>query len=162
MAQDVCMKAKLKRSWSTVCTSDYTINESHILLSAVTLLSLSLSPPFPLFSLPPPAKFTVTPLCCPSRSSILTGRYPHNHEVRNNSLNGNCSSLQWQKGPEAEAFPTYLNKLKYQTFFSGKYLNQVCTCIYFYKHYTRPNVSKLQNTQAVQWIHRAYDWFFLF
>lgn len=68
--------------------------------------------------------FTVTPLCCPSRSSILTGRYPHNHEVRNNSLNGNCSSLQWQKGPEAEAFPTYLNKLKYQTFFSGKYLNQ--------------------------------------
>lgn len=120
----------------------------------------SLPPPFSLFSLLPPAKFTVTPLCCPSRSSILTGRYPHNHEVRNNSLNGNCSSRQWQKGPEAEAFPTYLNKLKYQTFFSGKYLNQVCTCIYFYKHYTRPNASKLQNTQAVQWIHRAYDWFF--
>uniref|UniRef100_A0A8C4E1N0 N-acetylglucosamine-6-sulfatase n=1 Tax=Dicentrarchus labrax TaxID=13489 RepID=A0A8C4E1N0_DICLA len=68
--------------------------------------------------------FTVTPLCCPSRSSVLTGRYPHNHEVRNNSLSGNCSSLQWQKGPEAEAFPVYLNKLKYQTFFAGKYLNQ--------------------------------------
>uniref|UniRef100_A0A3Q0RXD5 N-acetylglucosamine-6-sulfatase n=1 Tax=Amphilophus citrinellus TaxID=61819 RepID=A0A3Q0RXD5_AMPCI len=68
--------------------------------------------------------FTVTPLCCPSRSSILTGRYPHNHEVRNNSLSGNCSSIQWQKGPEAEAFHTYLSKLKYQTFFAGKYLNQ--------------------------------------
>ncbi|KAG7218755.1 hypothetical protein INR49_007292 [Caranx melampygus] len=68
--------------------------------------------------------FTVTPLCCPSRSSILTGRYPHNHEVRNNSLSGNCSSPQWQKGPEAEAFPVYLNKNKYQTFFAGKYLNQ--------------------------------------
>ncbi|XP_026153954.1 glucosamine (N-acetyl)-6-sulfatase (Sanfilippo disease IIID), b [Mastacembelus armatus] len=68
--------------------------------------------------------FTVTPLCCPSRSSILTGRYPHNHEVRNNSLSGNCSSPLWQKGPEAEAFPIYLSKNKYQTFFAGKYLNQ--------------------------------------
>ncbi|KAM8743452.1 glucosamine (N-acetyl)-6-sulfatase (Sanfilippo disease IIID), b [Acanthopagrus schlegelii] len=68
--------------------------------------------------------FTVTPLCCPSRSSILTGRYPHNHEVRNNSVSGNCSSIQWQKGPETEAFPVYLSKLKYQTFFAGKYLNQ--------------------------------------
>uniref|UniRef100_A0A3P9PM30 N-acetylglucosamine-6-sulfatase n=1 Tax=Poecilia reticulata TaxID=8081 RepID=A0A3P9PM30_POERE len=68
--------------------------------------------------------FTVTPLCCPSRSSILLGRYPHNHEVRNNSLSGNCSSTQWQKGPEAEAFPVYLSKQKYQTFFGGKYLNQ--------------------------------------
>uniref|UniRef100_A0A8C9X2K5 N-acetylglucosamine-6-sulfatase n=1 Tax=Sander lucioperca TaxID=283035 RepID=A0A8C9X2K5_SANLU len=68
--------------------------------------------------------FTVTPLCCPSRSSILTGQYPHNHEVRNNSLSGNCSSLQWQKGPESTAFPFYLSKQKYQTFFAGKYLNQ--------------------------------------
>ncbi|CAJ1070023.1 N-acetylglucosamine-6-sulfatase-like [Xyrichtys novacula] len=68
--------------------------------------------------------FTVTPLCCPSRSSILTGQYPHNHEVRNNSLSGNCSSSLWQKGPESEAFPIYLNKQKYQTFFAGKYLNQ--------------------------------------
>ncbi|KAG5834444.1 hypothetical protein ANANG_G00261570 [Anguilla anguilla] len=68
--------------------------------------------------------FTVTPLCCPSRSSILTGRYPHNHEVRNNSLTGNCSSPAWQKGPEALAFPVYLSKLQYQTFYGGKYLNQ--------------------------------------
>lgn len=68
--------------------------------------------------------YTVTPLCCPSRSSILTGQYPHNHEVRNNSLSGNCSSPLWQKGRELTAFPVYLNKQKYQTFFAGKYLNQ--------------------------------------
>ncbi|XP_072310360.1 glucosamine (N-acetyl)-6-sulfatase (Sanfilippo disease IIID), b [Eucyclogobius newberryi] len=68
--------------------------------------------------------FTVTPLCCPSRSSILTGQYPHNHAVRNNSVSGNCSSELWQKGPESVAFPVFLNKLKYQTFFAGKYLNQ--------------------------------------
>ncbi|XP_034048062.1 glucosamine (N-acetyl)-6-sulfatase (Sanfilippo disease IIID), b [Thalassophryne amazonica] len=68
--------------------------------------------------------FTVTPLCCPSRSSIFTGQYPHNHGVTNNSLSGNCSSSLWQKGPESQAFPIYLNKQKYQTFFAGKYLNQ--------------------------------------
>uniref|UniRef100_A0A8C5EP74 N-acetylglucosamine-6-sulfatase n=1 Tax=Gouania willdenowi TaxID=441366 RepID=A0A8C5EP74_GOUWI len=72
----------------------------------------------------PCVQFTVTPLCCPSRSSILSGRYPHNHGVRNNSVSGNCSSAGWQKGPESEALPVYLSKQKYQTFFAGKYLNQ--------------------------------------
>ncbi|TRY55326.1 hypothetical protein DNTS_009034 [Danionella cerebrum] len=68
--------------------------------------------------------FASTPLCCPSRSSIFTGRYPHNHLVRNNSISGNCSSPSWQKDSEPLAFPVYLNKLHYQTFYSGKYLNQ--------------------------------------
>lgn len=68
--------------------------------------------------------FTVTPLCCPSRSSILTGQYPHNHQVRNNSLLGNCSSPQWQKGPELQAFPVFLDKMNYHLFFAGKYLNE--------------------------------------
>lgn len=68
--------------------------------------------------------FTVVPLCCPSRSSLLSGRYPHNHQVFNNSLNGNCSSPDWQKHQEPQAFPVYLQKKGYQTFFGGKYLNQ--------------------------------------
>ncbi|XP_060765464.1 glucosamine (N-acetyl)-6-sulfatase (Sanfilippo disease IIID), b [Neoarius graeffei] len=68
--------------------------------------------------------YTVTPLCCPSRSSILSGKYPHNHMVHNNSLSGNCSSKAWQAGPEMQAFPVYLNKKYYQTFYGGKYLNQ--------------------------------------
>uniref|UniRef100_A0A803TDJ1 N-acetylglucosamine-6-sulfatase n=1 Tax=Anolis carolinensis TaxID=28377 RepID=A0A803TDJ1_ANOCA len=70
-------------------------------------------------------QFAVTPLCCPSRSSILTGCYPHNHLVRNNSLEGNCSSLVWQKFQEPYTFPVYLQKQGYQTFYAGKYLNQV-------------------------------------
>uniref|UniRef100_A0A452HS10 N-acetylglucosamine-6-sulfatase n=1 Tax=Gopherus agassizii TaxID=38772 RepID=A0A452HS10_9SAUR len=71
-----------------------------------------------------PNAFTVTPLCCPSRSSLLSGRYPHNHLVRNNSLEGNCSSLAWQKSQEPLAFPSYLQRQGYQTFYAGKYLNQ--------------------------------------
>ncbi|XP_039624252.1 glucosamine (N-acetyl)-6-sulfatase (Sanfilippo disease IIID), b [Polypterus senegalus] len=68
--------------------------------------------------------FTVAPLCCPSRSSLLSGKYPHNHMVRNNSLSGNCSSILWQKIEEPQAFPVYLQKQDYQTFYAGKYLNQ--------------------------------------
>lgn len=68
--------------------------------------------------------FATTPICCPSRSSILTGVYLHNHRVVNNSIDGNCSSAEWQSGPEKKAFATYLKRLNYTTFYAGKYLNQ--------------------------------------
>uniref|UniRef100_A0A8C5QK80 N-acetylglucosamine-6-sulfatase n=1 Tax=Leptobrachium leishanense TaxID=445787 RepID=A0A8C5QK80_9ANUR len=68
--------------------------------------------------------YVVSALCCPSRSSILTGRYPHNHRVVNNTIAGNCSSKAWQKTQEPNAFPVLLNSIGYQTFFAGKYLNQ--------------------------------------
>ncbi|CAN9508495.1 unnamed protein product [Ophioblennius macclurei] len=69
--------------------------------------------------------FVASPLCCPSRASILTGKYPHNHHVINNTLEGNCSSAAWQKAEEPHTFPTLLRAAAgYQTFFAGKYLNQ--------------------------------------
>lgn len=70
-------------------------------------------------------QFTTSPLCCPSRSSIITGRYVHNHKAVNNSIDGNCSSTDWQKTQEVDAFPTVLKAKGYSTFFAGKYLNQV-------------------------------------
>uniref|UniRef100_A0A1W7RGZ6 N-acetylglucosamine-6-sulfatase n=1 Tax=Agkistrodon contortrix contortrix TaxID=8713 RepID=A0A1W7RGZ6_AGKCO len=79
--------------------------------------------------------FSVTPLCCPSRSSILTGLYPHNHLVSNNSLEGNCSNSAWQKFQEPLTFPVYLQKQGYQTFYAGKYLNQ----------YGHPNAGGVQH-----------------
>uniref|UniRef100_A0AAQ5ZFS5 N-acetylglucosamine-6-sulfatase n=1 Tax=Amphiprion ocellaris TaxID=80972 RepID=A0AAQ5ZFS5_AMPOC len=69
--------------------------------------------------------FVASPLCCPSRASILTGKYPHNHHVINNTLEGNCSSTAWQKSEEDHTFPALLRSYAgYQTFFAGKYLNQ--------------------------------------
>uniref|UniRef100_A0A3B4X1X9 N-acetylglucosamine-6-sulfatase n=1 Tax=Seriola lalandi dorsalis TaxID=1841481 RepID=A0A3B4X1X9_SERLL len=79
------------------------------------------------FSFSPPLlrQFVASPLCCPSRASILTGKYPHNHHVINNTLEGNCSSKAWQKSEEANTFPALLKaSAGYQTFFAGKYLNQ--------------------------------------
>lgn len=71
-------------------------------------------------------QFVASPLCCPSRASILTGKYPHNHRVINNTLEGNCSSLAWQKSQEPSTFPVLLQKYGfYQTFFAGKYMNEV-------------------------------------
>ena len=63
-------------------------------------------------------------MCCPSRSSILTGQYVHNHHAKNNSISGGCSSPGWQAGPEKHSVSTYLKDLGYRTFFGGKYLNQ--------------------------------------
>lgn len=71
-------------------------------------------------------QYVPSALCCPSRASILTGKYPHNHHVVNNTLEGNCSSKLWQKIQEPYTFPALLKAVcGYQTFFAGKYLNEV-------------------------------------
>ena len=90
------------------------------------------------------SQFTTSPLCCPSRSSIFTGRYVHNHKAVNNSVSGNCSSQAWQQTQERTAFPTLLKAQGYSTFFAGKYLNQVIVTLptfqYVFKTY--------QNTES--------------
>ncbi|XP_017752451.1 PREDICTED: N-acetylglucosamine-6-sulfatase-like [Eufriesea mexicana] len=69
--------------------------------------------------------FVASPICCPNRASILTGRYQHNHLVVNNSVSGGCNSIQWEKIQEPNTFAAYLKReMLYKTFYAGKYLNQ--------------------------------------
>eukprot|EP00049_Salpingoeca_infusionum_P018581 m.357882 g.357882 ORF g.357882 m.357882 type:complete len:551 (+) comp17968_c0_seq1:79-1731(+) len=67
--------------------------------------------------------FASTPVCCPSRGGIQTGRYIHNVPMKNNSVAGNCSSPEWQAGAEQLNVATYMKSAGYRTFYTGKYLN---------------------------------------
>ncbi|XP_053686248.1 N-acetylglucosamine-6-sulfatase-like [Sabethes cyaneus] len=68
--------------------------------------------------------FTSSPICCPSRSSLLSGQYAHNNKAFNNSKSGGCFGTHWRETVEPEAFPVLLQKHGYKTFFAGKYLNE--------------------------------------
>src|SRR4051795_5575929 len=60
-------------------------------------------------------------LCCPSRSTMLTGQYAHNHGVRGNSLpSGGYSKLAPTIG---NTMPVWLQLSGYYTAHIGKFLN---------------------------------------
>lgn len=75
--------------------------------------------------------FVSNSLCCPSRSSIFTGKYPHNTKVFGNTwapnatppvMDGGFGAFQHYQN-EQHTFALALQKGKYKTAMFGKYLN---------------------------------------
>jgi arylsulfatase A-like enzyme len=67
-----------------------------------------------------------TPLCCPSRASIMTGQYTHNHGVWGNDPTA-APFLEWRPPEELDHQTTiqrYLRDAGYRTALFGKYLNK--------------------------------------
>jgi N-acetylglucosamine-6-sulfatase len=63
------------------------------------------------------------PLCCPSRVSLLTGRYAHNHNVRGNvPPNGGYTGFK-SRGAYSHNIATWLQAAGYRTIHIGKFLN---------------------------------------
>src|SRR5688572_1311676 len=62
-----------------------------------------------------PFAFATTPLCCPSRASIMTGQYAHNTNVETN--------LDAERLDQRATMQRYLQDAGYRTAIVGKYLN---------------------------------------
>ncbi len=66
--------------------------------------------------------FVTNALCCPSRSTILTGQYSHNHGVMDNDPpDGGAPAF---RPLEPKALPVWLQNAGYATGYVGKYMNE--------------------------------------
>jgi N-acetylglucosamine-6-sulfatase len=67
--------------------------------------------------------YTNFPLCCPSRTTMLTGEYAHNHQVLSNQFpDGGYGVFNELHGNDY--LPIWLQRAGYQTSYIGKFLNE--------------------------------------
>lgn len=64
-----------------------------------------------------------TPLCGPSRATILTGRYGHSHGIRSNQAPLGGYGAYRDSGLEANSLPVWLAAAGYRSAYLGKYTN---------------------------------------
>jgi arylsulfatase A-like enzyme len=70
------------------------------------------------------SNYTVTDsLCCPSRASIFSGKFPHDTGVFTNIPPDGGFGVFYQRGEEQQTFATALQAAGYRTAMMGKYLN---------------------------------------
>jgi N-acetylglucosamine-6-sulfatase len=67
--------------------------------------------------------FVSDSLCCPSRSSIFTGNFPHDTHVFNNTGRHGGFGQFFSRGEEQHTFAVALQNAGYRTALMGKYLN---------------------------------------
>jgi arylsulfatase A-like enzyme len=67
--------------------------------------------------------FVENPLCCPSRATILTGKYSHTHGIWGN---GGGFTQFMKRGLDKSTIATWLRAVGYRTGLFGKYLNGYC------------------------------------
>ncbi|MFL5736274.1 MAG: sulfatase-like hydrolase/transferase [Actinomycetota bacterium] len=67
--------------------------------------------------------FVVDPLCCPSRATILTGKYSHGTDIYSNIPPHGGFATFTNAGEDQSTIATWLNDAGYYTGFVGKYLN---------------------------------------
>jgi N-acetylglucosamine-6-sulfatase len=67
--------------------------------------------------------FVSDSLCCPSRSSIFTGNFPHDTKVFNNVGRRGGFRQFYDRGEEQHTFAVALQNAGYRTALMGKYLN---------------------------------------
>jgi N-acetylglucosamine-6-sulfatase len=67
--------------------------------------------------------FLVDPLCCPTRATILTGKYTHNHHIVSNALPDGGAKKFRQDSLEKDTVATRLDAAGYSSGLFGKYMN---------------------------------------
>lgn len=68
--------------------------------------------------------FAPFPTCCPARTTILRGQYPHNHGVKSNYAPVGGVAKFRELGLEGDNLATRLDEAGYRTGLFGKYLNE--------------------------------------